>query len=140
VLKAWGYTVLAASRRQEAELLEAGAEEVVDYAEESFSEAVEGRLAVVVDTLGVDADGLAAGLKKAFNAAYIRWVGERSPHDSRKYLVAALTTSCGVHSMMPSTIRRMQQQGLLQGASLFTSTFFGRTETSPTSAYFLPSK
>jgi hypothetical protein len=48
-----------------------GATRVVDFSKDSFAEEL-GRLACVVDTIGVDADGLAANLKKIKVTGVIR--------------------------------------------------------------------
>lgn len=114
LLRSWGYRVMGCSRRSFEEVKRWGAESVVDFSQDSFTEKLQqgSRLALVVDTLGTDVDGLASSLKRATGAAYV--------------------------STMPSSVRRMQSQGLLQGASLFTSMFVGKPETPATTAYWLP--
>lgn len=87
----------------------------VGVPQESFSERTSGQgLTVVVDSLGQDVDGLANNLQRLTGATYV--------------------------STMPSTIRRMQSQGLLQAASLFGSVFLGRPEAAATPAYWLPER
>ena len=112
VLRALGSHVVACTRRAFQELRDAGAAEIVDFSKDSFSEHVDS-LSLVVDTVGVDVDGLASNLQRCTGAAYV--------------------------STMPSSIRQMQQKGMLGGMSLFASVALGsRPETAPTKAYWLP--
>ncbi len=114
VLRAWGCKVVGVSRRNADVLRKAGAQEVVDCSTTSFSEQVP-EFAAVIDTVGTDTDAVAANLEKYKGAVYV--------------------------STMPSTTRRMQSQGLLQSASLFTSVFFKKApDVAPTNAYWVPEK
>ena len=94
-------------------LRQAGAADVIDFSKESFSEKVKS-LAIVVDTLGIDVDSISSNLMQYKGAQYL--------------------------STMPSAIRRMQQKGLLQGASIFGSVFGGKPEAAQTTAHWLPEK
>lgn len=114
VLRAWECKVVACSRRDAEALKKLGAEAVVDFSKESFSERFPS-YAAVVDTVGTDVESIAANLMNLKGAAYV--------------------------STMPSSIRRMQEKGLLQGASTFFSVFGGKApEAAPTNAHWLPEK
>lgn len=113
ILRAWECRVVACSRREAEALKKAGAEAVVDSSKESFSERYPA-YAAVVDTVGTDVESIAANLMNMKGAAYV--------------------------STMPSSIRRMQEKGLLQGAGLFASVFGGKPEVAPTNAHWLPEK
>lgn len=113
VLRAWGCAVVGVSRRNMDVLRKAGAQEVVDFSTTSFSEQVS-EFAAVIDTVGTDVDAVAANLQKFKGAVYV--------------------------STMPSATRRMQSQGLLQGASLFTSVFFGKPDVAATNVHWVPEK
>ena len=113
VLKAWGCRVVGCSRRNMDLLRQAGAEAVVDSSKESFSERVPS-YAAVVDTVGTDVEAVASNLEKYKNAVYV--------------------------STMPATLRKMQAQGLLGGASLFSSIFFGTSDVATTNIHWIPEK
>lgn len=113
ILRAWECRVVACSRREADALRRAGAEAVVDFSKESFTERFP-NYAAVVDTVGVDQESIAANLERMKGAAYV--------------------------STMPSAIRRMQQKGLLQGAGIFASVFGGKPEVAPTNAHWLPER
>ena len=114
--RCWGHRVVVATRRNGQLMTQLGASQVVDYTKESFSDVLKrNKVLVVVDTVGVDADGISSALQKATGAAYV--------------------------SSMSSTTRTMMEQGLFKGASMLAS-MFGK-KTAPvvdTKGYLLPEK
>lgn len=113
--KCWQHRVAVCTRRNGPQMKTLGAVQVIDYTKESFSDVLmRNRTLVVVDTVGVDADGLSSALQKMTGAGYV--------------------------SSMASSTRTMQEEGVFKGGNLFASMFGGKPATPQTKGYILPER